>query len=307
MKKSLLAIALIGASVTAYMNQDKFNTVTEVKSESTIPSAASAVKDALETTIRPSESNEQANASVINAAVSAIHRTESYVTRDQYRNPAETLKFFGVKNTDTVVEILPGGGYYTEILAPLVKDNGQYIAAHYPIVEGDESYRSKSRVKFNDKLANSPEVYGETFQIVDFISQTELAPETEGSADFVLTFRSLHGLVNSDKLAAAFAEFNRLLKKGGKLGIVQHRADDGIMVETAKKGYIPTPHVLAVAALNGFALVKESEVNANALDTKDYEKGVWTLPPSLANGETDKEKYVAIGESDRMTLLFVKK
>ena len=237
-------------------------------------------------------------------AVAAPHRSEANRARDQYRHPVDTLSFFGIGPSDTVVEIWPGGGWYTEILAPYLAEKGKLIVAS-PAGRGSEG--TAKRLDANPALfgkverANFPSVLG----------GTGVAP---GSADAVLTFRNVHnwggGYMHPEKKPysdEAFRELFAMLKPGGVLGIVDHRLPEAASAEREKtSGYIKVSTVRALAEKAGFEYVGASEVNANPKDTTDWPDGVWTLPPSLAKGETDRDKYLAIGESDRMTLKFVK-
>lgn len=240
-------------------------------------------------------------------AVDHSHRSEANQQRDEFRQPYRTLAFFGVEPGHKVIEILPGGGWYTEILAPMLKDNGELVAAHYP-ADAASDYRKRSRKNFEEKMAGNEAVYGQVI-VSDFNLNAELDAASE-NADMVLTFRGLHGLQNAGDLAAAFDRFNAMLKAGGKLGVVQHEAPEGYNpIHTAQKGYLPKSHVIAVARAAGFELVAEGYFHNNPKDTiiqDNVEGGVWTLPPNL-NTDTDKEKYAAVGESNRMTLLFEKR
>lgn len=234
------------------------------------------------------------------------NRSDESTARDKYRNPFETLKFFGVKDNHKVVEILPGSGWYTEILAPKLKAEGMLVAAHYPKVEGDDSYRTRSRENYDTKLRLELDVYGDVV-VTDFNLDAE-PHEAMMDSDFVLTFRSLHGFENSQSLTKAFGYFNKLLKQGGKLGVVQHEAPEGSdNAVTAKQGYLTQAYVVAAAESAGFKLVDTSNVNKNEKDIivqENIEGGVWTLPPSLRTD--NKERFASIGESNRMTLLFEK-
>jgi predicted methyltransferase len=237
-----------------------------------------------------------APSAAITAAVAAPTRTEANRARDTYRHPAETLAFFGVKPTDTVVEILPGGGWYTEILAPYLKDKGTLYLAQRA---------GAGRDRLQAKFTADPATYGKV-KWADF-------PATDvpaGSADVVLTFRNVHNLLmNEDATIAdkAFASVFAALKPGGVLGVVDHRLPESRdKAQEKTSGYIKRSTIVALAQKAGFKLAAESEINANPKDTANWEKGVWTLPPTLNQGETDRAKYVAIGESDRMTLKFVK-
>jgi predicted methyltransferase len=236
-------------------------------------------------------------------AVAAPTRTPANLARDQYRHPAETLAFFGVKPSDTVVEIWPGGGWYTEILAPYVAGHGKLYAA-----APEKGLAGIAKLK----TANQA-VYGavETAIFPAFEATDKRVPD--GTADVVLTFRNVHnwrmgyGRDKQDFSAEAFKQMFAMLKPGGTLGIVDHRLPESADAEREKSsGYIKESTVRRLAEEAGFRFVAASAVNANPKDTADHPKGVWTLPPSLANGEVDRDKYVAIGESDRMTLKFVK-
>lgn len=238
------------------------------------------------------------NASVsapIAAAVAASTRTPANTARDRYRHPAETLSFFGVTPDQTVVEYSPGGGWYTEILAPLLKDKGTLYAAQSP---------GKGFDNLKAKLGADAATYGKV-KLVPWSASTPPIPAS--SVDTVLTFRNVHNMVMNGSEEATFKAFLAMLKPGGTLGIIDHRLpEDRDVAKEKSSGYLKVSTVRRLAEAAGFKLAGSSEVNANPKDTADWEKGVWTLPPTLQNGETDKDKYLAIGESDRMTLKFVK-
>ena len=228
-------------------------------------------------------------------AVAAPSRSAANMARDKYRHPAETLAFFGVAPGQTVVEFSPSGGWYTEILAPLLRETGTLYALQ-PSGRYLDGYR-----KF---LAAKPDVYDKV-KLVPFPDQTALIPA--GSVDTLLTFRNVHNMVMAGTEAAAFKTFYDLLKPGGTLGIVDHRLpEDRDAALEKSSGYLKVSTIRRLAEAAGFEYVGASEINANSRDTADWPKGVWTLPPTLANGEADKAKYLAIGESDRMTLKFRK-
>lgn len=236
-------------------------------------------------------------------AIAGEHRSEKNKARDQYRHPLETLAFFGFKSSMTVVEVAPGGGWYTEILAPALKGTGKLYGSHYPDT-GADNYYSKSRRKLEAKLASSA-VYSEV-ELTDFTPRqpSQLAPA--GTADLVVTFRNLHNWKEAGVLQL-FKDAYQALKPGGVLGVVEHRMPASITwSDKDRSGYFPQALAISLAEEVGFKLEASSEINANPKDSAQHPKGVWTLPPSLRLGEQDKEKYLAIGESDRMTLKFIK-
>jgi len=248
-----------------------------------------------------------ASTDALQLAVEHQSRTPANVVRDPFRNPAETLAFFNVTPNSTVVEISPGGGWYTEILAPLLAAHGTYYAAHFP-AETESDYYKRSRAAFVEKLASNP-IYNRV-QLTEFSPTGSNTIAPEGSADVVLTFRNLHNWYNQggdEALVNSFKQFYAALKPGGVLGVVEHRLPADKMVgEGIKSGYFPQALTVKAAEQAGFEFQASSEVNANAKDTADYAGGVWTLPPSFRLKDQDKDKYMAIGESDRMTLKFVK-
>lgn len=236
----------------------------------------------------------------LKAAVTASTRTPANIARDKYRNPAATLAFFGVKPNHTVVELWPGGGWYTEILAPYVTKGGGtlYAAAPWPNgTRGVQALQTKDAATYGAvKLAAFPAADG--------------APTVPaGSADVVLTFRNIHNwkMGTTDRSAEAFAQIFAMLKPGGTLGIVEHRLPEAADAAREKtSGYVKVSTVRKLAEDAGFKFAGASEVNANPKDTADWEQGVWTLPPNYRLKDVDRAKYEAIGESDRMTLKFVK-
>lgn len=237
------------------------------------------------------------------AAVAAPTRSPANVARDPYRHPFETLAFFGVKPGDIVVEIWPGGGWYTEILAPLTRaKGGYYAAAPWP-----DGLKAVQALQVKDHAT-----YGH-IKIAAFPAAQGQPHVPDGSIDAVLTFRNVHNWRmgyqrgGKDYSLEAFAQMFAMLKKGGVLGIEDHRLPESASVEREKtSGYIKVSTVRALAEAAGFKFVAASEVNANPKDTADWPNGVWTLPPSYRLKDVDREKYAAIGESDRMTLKFVK-
>lgn len=234
----------------------------------------------------------------------ADHRTPEFVKRDQYRHPLETLKFFEVKAGMTVVEIWPGKGWYTEVLAPYLSQ-GKLYAAHFPTGVGVDYYDTNHAL-YVEKLEAHPNVYRQV-RMAAFDPKRNQLTVPDGSADRVLTFRNVHNWLRSESEAAAFELFYKALKPGGVLGVVEHRALEGIDWEAMKtSGYMTEQYVIDLAQKAGFVLEAKSEINSNAKDTKNHPKGVWTLPPSLRLKEQGREKYLATGESDRMTLKFRK-
>ncbi len=233
--------------------------------------------------------------SALVAATEGSQRSEANRARDKYRHPLQTLAFFGIKPTMTVVEISPGAGWYTEILAPFLKDHGKL----YEAVGGGPGAKT-----FEDKLKADPAVYGHV--IVTTLkppAETDIAPA--GTADIVLTFRNVHDWLAHGNAEDYFKAFYRALKPGGILGVTDHRADPSQPQDPlAKNGYVRQDYMIQLAEKAGFKLAGASEINANPKDLRDHP--VWYLPPTLRQGDKDRAKYLAIGESDRMTLKFVK-
>lgn len=240
-------------------------------------------------------------------AVDSPNRSAENRERDEYRNPKETLEFFEVEPHMTVVEVWPGGGWYTEILAPYLYTEGTYYAAHFPS-DTDSDYYNQARGRFTEKLQQNA-AYNQV-QVTDFMpgSHHEIAPE--GSADRVLTFRNLHNWYMRDGeegLQNAFDAFYEALRPGGILGVVDHRLpEDRDDSDAEVSGYIKQSWAEKYAKEAGFELVASSDINANERDTADYEGGVWTLPPTLREGDENRDEYMDIGESDRFTLKFKK-
>jgi predicted methyltransferase len=237
-------------------------------------------------------------------ALAGAHRDPKNAARDEFRHPRQTLEFFGLKENMTVVELYPGGGWYTEVLAPLLAPAGRYFAAHLSPNGGPYARRSLGR--YLQKLGADDDVYGE-------VTVTTLAPPSSiviappGTADMVLAFRNVHSWMNAGVLAEVFEAAYGALKPGGVFGVVQHRAPGPRSEEEMKRtAYVSEDFVIAAAKSVGFELDARSEINANPRDTADWEGGVWELPPSLDVDEAQRESRLAIGESDRMTLRFVK-
>jgi predicted methyltransferase len=245
-----------------------------------------------------------ANDAALQKLIAGPQRSPANRARDPYRHPVEDLRFLGIQPTDTVVEILPGGaGYWTEILAPYLHDRGRYIAANpAPSDTSDEAV--KGNAAFAKKIAGNPADYAKV-ETAAFTHTGDIVPP--GTADAVLTFRNVHNWMDDGSVDAVFAAFYRALKPGGTLGIEEHRGrTDQPQDPKAKSGYVRQDYVVALAERAGFKLAASSEANANPKDTKDYPDGVWTLPPTYRLKDKDRDRYAAIGESDRMLLRFVK-
>jgi predicted methyltransferase len=239
----------------------------------------------------------------LQAAIAGASRTPANVARDVYRHPYETLTFFGIKPTMTVVELVPGGGWYTEILAPYLREQGKYIGAGTP-----PDPVKRTGMAFKNKLESNPAVYDKAVSgVFNPPSAYNIAPA--GSVDMVLTFRNVHNWIEGGdaQMVAVFKQMYAVLKPGGVLGVVDHRLPEKATQDaTASSGYVKESYVIGIAEKAGFKLAGKSEVNANPKDKADHKKGVWALPPTYANRDEDRAAYQAIGESDRMTLKFVK-
>jgi predicted methyltransferase len=246
-----------------------------------------------------------ATAAAIDAALAGSHRSEANKARDVYRHPKETLTFFGLRQDMTVVELWPGtGGWYTEVLGPVLKDKGTLYAAHIDPDEAPQNARD-GLASYKAKLAASPGVYGNVHVTVLWGKGADVAPP--GSADMVVTFRNIHNWMGRGWAPEAFAAAYKALKPGGVFGVEEHRGNPAVPQDPkAQSGYVNEDYAIKMIEAAGFKLVERSEINANPKDTKDYEKGVWTLPPNFRMGDVDRAKYAAIGESDRFTLKFVK-
>lgn len=243
----------------------------------------------------------------LKAAIAGDQRSAANKARDGQRHPYETLTFFGIKPGMTVVELSPGGGWYTEILGPYLRDNGKLIAAGATPTSASENVR-KGAARFQEKLNGHPSFA--KVQLGAFEPGAGVytyAPK--GSADMVLTFRNIHNWIPSGdaNLKALFASVYDSLKPGGVFGVVEHRLPASKEQDArASSGYMHESYVIKLAEGAGFKLAAKSEINANAKDKADHEGGVWALPPTFTNKDKDRAKYAEIGESDRMTLKFVK-
>jgi len=251
-----------------------------------------------------SYSSRQSTAEELTQILAGNQRTEAERARDPYRHPKQTLLFFGVRPEMTVLEVWPEPGWYTEILAPLLREKGKYIAAvHAP--DPQSAYVTKGLARYREKLAARPDLYDRVEVVPLPTDGGEVVPA--GTVDMVLTFRNLHNWMGHDEAARVFATLYQALKPGGTLGIVEHRGNPALPQDPqAKSGYVNEDYAVRLIEAQGFRLVAKSEVNANPRDTKDYPQGVWTLPPSYELGDKERAKYAAIGESDRFTMRFVK-
>ncbi len=233
------------------------------------------------------------------------HRSAANIARNQYRHPVETLEILGLEPDMTLIEIGPSGGWYAELLAPYMAAHGRYFGAHFS-PNSPSAYQRNNLEAFEAKMAARPDMYGKA-TIRHLLPPHEMSIGPQSGADIALTFRNVHNWMAAGLDQGYFEAFFAALKPGGILGVVEHRAPDSYskqdMIDT---GYVSEAYVKQVAAAAGFEFVASSEINAHPRDTKDHPEGVWTLPPDSRLGDTDREKYMAIGESDRMTLKFRK-
>ncbi len=240
------------------------------------------------------------------AAIAGTHRSDANRARDVYRHPLQTLEFFGIKRSMSVLEITPGGGWYSEILAPWLSTDGQFIGAIWnDAAPGSPGYFKALNQQLRTKFESQPALYGKA-KLISFDAK---APDFSDAAgvDAIVTFRNVHNWTQAGNDKAWFKAFFAALKPGGVLGVVDHRAKPGTSIEaTLESGYLTEDYVIGLATGAGFVLEEKSEINANPKDTKDHPAGVWSLPPTLGLKDKDREKYIAIGESDRMTLRFRK-
>ncbi len=237
-------------------------------------------------------------------AVNSHARSEENSDRDEYQHPAETLTYFGVTPKMAVVEISPGAGYFTEILAPLLAREGQYFMAVPRVPPHPPAFVIENEKKLQDILLRQAEVKAKT-KFIPFEPLDKRNRTRRDFADVVLAITSFHNWVAKDETRISLRFCRDILKPGGTLGIVQHRIDEG-KKRVPKSGYMYEKEVISLVTKAGFKFVGKSEINANPRDTADYPEGVWTLPPTYRMGDVDKRKYEYIGESDRMTLKFIK-
>ncbi len=305
MRLSLIATALLLASASAYAQDTMIPAMPALPPPAMKPVVAPAAATPAATT------TEAATKQVgpLDSALAGDWRSDANKARDVYRHPRETLAFFGVRPDQTVIEMWPGGGWYAEVLAPMLRDAGNYTGvivdpAKQPDADGT-AYAERTNSKLRTLFEKRPDVFGKA-KLLEAGSAAPVLGQAN-SADVVLTFRNAHNWVMDGNEKAMFKAMFDVLKPGGTLGVVDHRAKPDQPAEEMKNsGYLPETYVISLAEAAGFKLQAKSEINANPRDTKDYADGVWTLPPRLAKGDADRAKYLAIGESDRMTLRFTK-
>lgn len=254
----------------------------------------------------PPPVSDAATLAAIDRVLAGDHRSAANRARDVYRHPRETLEFFGLRQELAVMEVWPGGGgWYTEVLAPVLRDRGRYVAAGFD-PKSDNRFMQDSRRAFAEKLASRPDLYGEA-TVTALQQPDEMHPVPDGSVDMVLTFRNLHNWMAREAAETMLAAMYAALKPGGILGIVEHRGADHVPQDPrAKSGYVREDYAIALIEAAGFELIGRSDVNANPRDSRNYPQGVWSLPPTFREGEPNRERYAAIGESDRFTLRFRK-
>jgi predicted methyltransferase len=249
-------------------------------------------------------STRETTAAALDNILAGSQRSAENSARDRYRHPKETLLFFGIRPEMKVLEVWPEPGWYTEIIAPLVRERGKYFAAVIA-PDPDSKYVTGRLSDYQQKLTSKPDVYGAVEVVTLPTDGSDVVPA--GTLDMVVTFRNIHNWMARDSAGQVFATLYRALKPGGILGVEEHRGNAAMAQDPkAKSGYVNEDYAIRLIEGQGFQLVGESQVNANPKDTKDYEQGVWTLPPTYRLGEKDRQTYADIGESDRFTLKFVK-
>jgi predicted methyltransferase len=250
---------------------------------------------------------QKARVTSLDNAIAGAQRSDKARARDVYRHPSETLQFFDLDPTQTVLEIAPGGGWYTDILAPYLHDAGQLYEAQYLSTSADLAEEdNQTDTAYRHKLAGAPAIYGKV--VVGTLHAGQfMGFDAHDRFDRVLTFRNIHNWIKDGQIDANLQAFYGALKHGGELGVEEHRARPGTSVQQMiDSGYVTETFVIEHAQAAGFRLVASSEINANPRDTTDHPHGVWSLPPTYEGGDVDRSRYAAIGESDRMTLKFVK-
>jgi len=266
--------------------------------------AAAAIAGAALLAACAAGSSRQTTTDTLTTIIAGDWRAPENRARDVYRHPKETLLFFGIRPEMSVLEVWPEPGWYTEVIAPLLRAQGRYYAA---VIAADPQSKNITRRldEYRAKLAARPDLYDRVTVVTFPADGSDVVPP--GSLDMVVTFRNLHNWMARDTASQAFATMYRALKPGGVLGVVEHRGNPAVPQDPkAKSGYVNEDYAIRLIEAQGFRLVAKSEINANPKDTKDYEQGVWTLPPTYRLGAKDHDKYAAIGESDRFTLRFAK-
>jgi predicted methyltransferase len=268
--------------------------------------AALACLAALAASASDAPVTDAATLATLDKVLAGEHRSDANRARDQYRHPKETLQFFGFRQDMTVMEVSPGGaGWYTEVLAPALREHGQYIAAGWAPGSTSEYVKTNSK-RYADKLAARPDLYDRA-KVTALEAPSALKPVPDGSVDMVLTFRNIHGWMGGGSADAMFKAMYAALRPGGILGVTEHRAKtDKPQDPAAASGYVREDYAIELIERAGFKLIGKSELNANPRDTADHPNGVWSLPPTLRGGDVGRDKYLAIGESDRFTLRFRK-
>mgnify|MGYP001180231210 CR=1 FL=1 len=247
--------------------------------------------------------NEINNEQLISIAVNSDDREERNILRDKYRNPVETLSFFGLSKDMKVLELTPGRGWYSEILGKYMKGTDNYYVAKYDPPQFAIEIINKIQKEFVTYFSNNTDKFGK-IKYISINEDFEIISD-QNKFDMVLTFRNTHNWLDRNKAKKIYSSIYKLMKKGGVLGVVQHRADESSDLNY-KGGYVKESFLIKFIEEQGFKFLEKSEINSNSKDLKNYEKGVWTLPPTFRLGEKDKSKYSKIGESDRMTLKFAK-
>lgn len=307
MSSKRMLLSLSAAALLAVSGCTKKNDATPQTPEPA--AAADASLPATDPAAQAVAAADPATVAALKQVLAGAQRSADNKARDRYRHPEEMLLFFGLRPDATVVELWPGGnGWFTEVLAPFLRERGKLIATNFDTSGPADSYQTKNGNKYLEKLKADPASYDKV-EVVTVKDTKALTLGPDGSADLVVTFRNTHGWVEDGIEADIYAAAFKVLKSGGVFGVEQHRAKPGPVADAKKQaetGYLPEDFVIARVEAAGFKLAAKSEVNANPKDTKDYKEGVWALPPALRSEDPDKAKYQAIGESDRMTLKFVK-
>ncbi|MGY1457978.1 MULTISPECIES: class I SAM-dependent methyltransferase [unclassified Luteimonas] len=304
MTRRLLPTALLPLLLCACAASPAAGPAASADASDAAAAAAAAAASAQSTPTPPAAMSMRAPDPLLDQALGGAWRSPENVARDAHRHPRDTLTFFGIETGQTVVEITPGGGWYAEILAPWLRTG--YVAAipdpmAYP--EERRDYAARSKTALETLFAAKPAQFGDAH----IVAYDPAAPVfgAAASADAVLTFRNVHNWRSAGIADAMFKGFFDVLKPGGVLGVVEHRAA-GDVADDDKSGYVGQDQVIALATAAGFRLDESSEINANPRDTRDHPNGVWTLPPTNRHDAEDRQQYQAIGESDRMTLRFIK-